>query len=115
MRRAVALGWLGNEQHHLYVRLLAACEIVENASYYDKNSPNCIVTDDRIELADIAGVMREVLTDGSYADMLHLYAMSAVLDIRIQSYVPPTTAVGLGKLSYIISVNVLQACILTFI
>ena len=39
--------------HHLYVRLLTACEMVLHPQWYDLLSPSCLLKDDRMATPDV--------------------------------------------------------------
>jgi hypothetical protein len=98
--RAVSLALYGTEDEHLFVRLLAACEIIEHQNYYDVTSTDFILSDDRINTSDIDAVINDVTTAGNYVELIHLYAISAVYKLPIQSYIPPVCAVGFNQSPY---------------
>ena len=86
MYRAVSLGLFGTEDHHQHIRLLTALEICENSEYYERDFINDhrIVTGTYQELRDSCAKL------GSYAEMTHMYAVSAALKTPIRSYLPPS-------------------------
>jgi hypothetical protein len=48
-----------------------------------------LVSDNRIVVATYIQLARDVARIGAYADMMHMYALSAVLRLPIRSYYPP--------------------------
>jgi hypothetical protein len=102
--RAVSLAGYGTEQHHTFVRLLAACEIIEHETTYDVQSGDCCLKDDRVLTSSYRSILNDALVDGQYAELLHLFAVSAALGVAFQSYVPPTAAVGHADSPYTVVV-----------
>lgn len=98
--RAVALSLFGTEDLHTYVRLRAACEMLEHRTLYDTSSLSCIFRDDRVETPPIDGLITDVLTDGHCMELMHLYAVSSAFNVAIKSYSPPTSSVGLTDSPY---------------
>ena len=92
------------QDHHLYVRLLTACEMILHPQWYDVSSPSCLLKDDRIATPDVQQAISDVVSVGKYVDLLHFYAISSALDVTIQSYTPPTALVGLGTSPYTVLV-----------
>ena len=92
MYRAVSLAYLGTQQHHRHLRLLTALEIIENRAYYDTDYRKYIdlINDKRVLCSSYETLVKETCQDGSYAEILQMYAISAVLMIGIKSYYPPT-------------------------
>lgn len=90
MYRAVSLGLFSVQQHHEYLRLIAAFEIIENPDTYDVSSATYeqTITDNRVLCSSYAELIKTVTTVGAYAEMLHIYAVSAALNIAISSYCP---------------------------
>jgi len=98
--RAVSLAMFGTEDHYAYVRLMASIEMLENGQHYDIKSPFFSIEDDRIATSQYAVLVKDVVTPGSYAEMIHLYAISAAFGITLQSYIPPSASVGLAGSPY---------------
>ena len=88
--RAVSLGVFSVQQHHEYIRLLTAFEMIENPDTYDVNSVTYerTITDNRVVCSSYADLVRSVTSIGAYAEMLHIYAVSAVIKVAISSYCP---------------------------
>ena len=63
-----------------------------NPHSYDIGSSGCLVADQRVVSSPYPALLKAALTSGDYAELLHMYAMSAVLDEQIQSYFPPTSS-----------------------
>ncbi|XP_064101549.1 uncharacterized protein LOC135212098 [Macrobrachium nipponense] len=95
--RAVSRALYNTEEHHLLIRLKAALEIAMYPSYYDVEDPHYVdqVKDDRLLHDTYDGLLSSAATPGVPAEMLHIYAVSAVLSISVHSYCPPTISVGL--------------------
>ena len=90
----------GTEDQHTYVRLMASIEMLENSQYYDIKSPSFSIQDNRIGTLQYAVLVKDVVTSGNCAEMIHLYAISAAFGITIQSYIPPSACVGLAGSLY---------------
>ena len=93
--RAVSLALYNTKEHYRYVRLLAACEMLQHPEYYDVSTPSCLLKDDRIVSTRVAEALSSVNTDGTYVDLIHIIAISSALNVTIQSYTPPTHVCGL--------------------
>jgi len=92
--RAVSLALFGDQSHHTYVRLKAAIELMDHPMYYDNSSANFVVADTQIPTDSYSKLLSDVLTDGAYAEITHLYAISAALESPLQSYMPPMSIRG---------------------
>jgi len=79
-----------------YVWLVTACEILLNRDVYDTSLPQCIINDDHVVSSPTDAVIADMTGAGRYMKLLHVYAASAAFGITIQSYIPPSQAVGLG-------------------
>ena len=88
---AVVLALFGTADFHLHVCVLAAAEMLRFPSHYNVNSPNYVgalaVSD--IFTSPIEELMDAVLREGGYAELMHLYAISAATGVVLQSYMPP--------------------------
>ena len=98
--RAVSLGLYGTENHHPYVRLRTACEMISHPSCYDNTSPACLMSDSRVCTSPFPDLVADALQLVRFAELIHLYAMSSALCIRIQSYIPPAATVGFAASPY---------------
>ena len=85
----MSLGLYGNQNYHGYLRLKTALEIVRNASTYSSDSPTLVLRDLPILTPDYRQLVRETPVNSSYAEMIHLFALSKALRIAIQSYCCP--------------------------
>ena len=90
MYRAVSLGLYGTEKHHTYLRILAALEMIEHPDEYDISSDNYTNTipDSRILTPSYADLLNSVTSDGAYADLMHMFALSAAIGIPLSSFCP---------------------------
>ena len=61
---------------------------------YIENVPCCVMRNCSNSL------LTDVLTDGAYAEITHLYATSAALSAPVQSYMPPTSNISSGTNPY---------------
>ena len=91
--RAVALSLYGSQEHHGYLRVIAAIEMIENRYCYDTNSPiySHTISDSRIHVPPYSDLIRDVVTDGAYAELMHMYALSAALTIPLSSFCPSSS------------------------
>jgi len=89
--RAVSLALFGSQQFHFYVRAATAFHIIEDPSYYDISSASYVMNDMPIITPCIRTVINIALTDGDYAELVHIFAASAALCVPIQSYCTPGT------------------------
>ena len=66
-------------------------EILSYPTFYDSDHKKFVdlVSDNRIVVATYIQLARDVARIGAYADMMHMYALSAVLRLPIRSYYPP--------------------------
>ena len=84
--RAVSSALFGSESHHLLLRLLTTIEIAFHRHIYDITDHQCILKDNRVVSSTYHDLLMSAVKPGQYAEMLHVYALSAAL---IQSYYPP--------------------------
>jgi len=91
MYRAVSKAMSGTEDHHILFRVLTALEILKYPMYYDQSHTRYVdlIKDVRIMVSPYEQLVRDVSRLGSYADMLHIYALSSALQHPIRSYYPP--------------------------
>ena len=91
---------LGTEDVHANVRQMAACEMIRHRSNDDTTSSSFVLQDPRILTGNIDRLIDDVITDGRDMELGHLLAVSADFGVTIQSYIPPTAAVGFGSRPY---------------
>lgn len=89
--RAVSRALCGNESLHIILRLKTAIEIIVNRKFYDtgRRSYVDLIKDNRIIVSEYKKLVEDTLTLGSYSEMIHIYALSCVLNIPIRSFYPP--------------------------
>ena len=90
--RAVSRALCGNESFYTLLRLKTAVEIIVNRKYYDigRRSYVDLICDNRIIVSDYKKkLVEDTVTLGSYSEMIHIYAVSAVLNTPIRSFYPP--------------------------
>ena len=106
MFRAVSYQVYGTQDCYLYLRLLAALEMIEHSDCYDVKSLTYrnTIDNDQIPTADFSTLLKAVTATGSgrdiWGEMMHLYALSAALAMPIYSYYPPTASYGLVNNPY---------------
>lgn len=89
--RAASLAMFGSQDHHFYLRLLTAMELIENKDSYD--SP----TRFDFLLPSYDQIVQNATKCYVQSDMVHMYALSAALSEVIQSYMPPTSVIDMGN------------------
>ena len=89
--RAVSRALTGNETLYLLLRVLTLLEILAYPIYYDSDHKRFVdlLKDNRIVVATYVQLAKDAARLGVYADMMHMYALSAVLKLPIRSYYPP--------------------------
>ena len=67
--------------------------MLQNQSCYDADHPRYtdLIGDNRIVTPDYSTAIQSVTRQGSYSDMMNIYALSAVLQSPVRSYYPPVT------------------------
>ena len=100
--RAISRSLCGNENLHTLIRLKTATEIIINRKYYDtgRRSYVDLINDNRIIVTDYKKLVEDTLKLGSYSEMIHIYAISAVLNVPIRSYYPPQLQPELASDAY---------------
>ena len=86
--REVSLALYNTEEHHGYARLMAACKMIQHPEFYDVFAPSSLLA------------LSSVTIEGTYVDLIHIFAISSALDVTIQSYTPPTNVCGLETSPY---------------
>ena len=88
--RAVSLALTGSQDYHTTLRLMTALELIENRQTYDtRRKHNDFLKDTRIVTSDYHKLVKDAIIKNSYAEMAHIYAISASLGMGISSYYPP--------------------------
>jgi len=90
--RAISAACFGSEDHHILLRILTILEMAEHPTWYDtKNKNYCspFRNNPWFILGDYESYLCRTASLGSYSDMNHILALTAVLGIPIQSYYPP--------------------------
>lgn len=88
---SVSLALFGTQQFHAYLRAMTAMYIIENRDLYDPHSSRFVLHETCVCSPSIKTVIHDAVTDGSYAELVHIFALSASLSIPIQSYCVPGT------------------------
>ena len=89
--RSISRALCGHENLHILLRLKTAIEIIVNRKYYDteRRSYVDLIRDHRIIVSDYKKLVEDTVILGSYSEMMHIYALSAVLNTPIRSFYPP--------------------------
>ena len=92
--RAISYGLYGTDDFHLNVRVAVVLEMLDNLTFYDiNNAKYCdLINDFRIICPSFKELCQSILTPGSYADMICIYAASSVIAKPIQSFMPSVGA-----------------------
>ena len=83
--RYVSLALYGEQRHHMYVRVMTAVELLKHRRYYDVHSKDytgALDVNDAVYVGDYNNLLDMVLTEGGYAELMHLYAISAAIGKR---------------------------------
>ena len=85
-------GLFGHEGHHMYLRLMAVIELLLNQTTYDENSWDYhdFIQDQRVVTRSYKELVMSTYTIGDYAELAHMYLLSAVVKQPLRSYYPPT-------------------------
>jgi len=89
--RAASLGFFGTQQYHSYLHAVTAFFLIVHPELYDPNSPSFVLHETCVCSPSIRSSINSALVDGSYAELVHLFALSAELKTSIQSYCTPGT------------------------
>jgi len=92
--RAVSRALTGTEAYHVLLRLYTLLEILSFPMYYDSSHTKFVdlIQDNRIVVATYTQLAYDVGNLSRYADMMHMYALSAAIRLPIRSYFPPQLA-----------------------
>ena len=79
--RALSLAMYGTQSWHRHVRVLTAAELLTHRAFYDVNATDYVgqLQPNELYLSDYDSLLNDVLIDGGYAELLHIYAASAAL------------------------------------
>lgn len=76
---------------HAYLRAVTATQLIEHQDLYDKDSGSFVLHNTCVSTPCYRSAVQSALTDGSYAELIHLFALSAGLNLPVQSYCTPGT------------------------
>jgi len=79
----------GTEEYHGFLRVRTAIEICSNESLYNPKSSAFVMHDLPILSPAYSELVRGTPVNGTYSEMMHLFACSKALNITIQSYCCP--------------------------
>jgi hypothetical protein len=107
MYRSASFGLYGTQEWHAYVRLITAMEIIEHRDTYDAKSLRFQSTlyDSRLIVSPYEKLVADAVKIGSWAEMMHVYALSSAFGVVVESYLPPTSARCSGYNMYTCSVS----------
>ena len=103
--RAVSLGIYGTQDMHDYLRFMTAVEILQNQELYDETSSAFVLRGEPVITPSYKDVVQSAVSGGSYAELVHIIALSAALGIAIQSYCCPTPCMGSALHPFTITVD----------
>ena len=83
--RSVSLAMTGTQDYHSLLRLMVAIELILNRPSYDTKRKYEFLNDTRIVTNDYMKLVADAEIDKTFAEMAHMYAMSAALSKPIQS------------------------------
>ena len=86
--RAAALAMFGTQELHLYLRLCTAMELIANQRHYDVSTDEAHPDISALQASPFDSILHDALTPGAYAELVHIYALSAALGVVIESYMP---------------------------
>lgn len=88
--RAVSLFLFGSQEYHSYLRLITTIEIILNPDFYrvTSNSFPQLLKESPIFTPTYREILKATLTHGLDSDMIHLYALSAAIQLPINSFCP---------------------------
>lgn len=79
--------------------------MIEHPEYYDPHNESFVLNATCVCSPCVRSVINSTLTDGSYAELVHIFALSAALQIPIQSYCTPGTHHISGSHPYTIRIQ----------
>ena len=91
--RAVSLACYGTQEHHIQLRLRSSIEIILNHIHYDTSHRRHVdhIKDNRIITDSYDKLVKSVCQLGCFQQMIHIFALSAALEIPLQTFFPPTS------------------------
>ena len=90
--RSMSLLLYGTEQFHSVLRLRTAVEVLSNENWYnvEQSACRCPFKDETaLILPNYRQFCIDTATDGAYADILTVYALSRAIDRSVQLFFPP--------------------------
>ncbi len=105
MFRAVSLALYGTQEMHEYLRFITAVQIIKNPQLYDNSSENFVIKDERVLTAPYSELIKNAMKIGCYLELIHLFALSATIDLKIQSYCIPLSYMGFNLHPYTIVID----------
>lgn len=89
--RSISLGLYASQSYHLHLRLLTVVELMKHQDVYDINSKSYkdFLRDSRIITSDYKTLVNLAMRPESYSETMHVYALSAAINIPIMVYCPP--------------------------
>ena len=92
--RASSLALYGSQEYHIYLRICTASEILTHRDVYDVNSATALSEIvESLPSSSVDSLLTDALTPGAYAELAHLYALSAALSVVFTSYMPMSSAI----------------------
>jgi len=85
----MSLALYGDQKYHAYLCVITALELITNPNLHSSDSPTCVTKELPIITPDYRQLLRGTLCNRSYSKIVHLFALSTVLAIPIQSYCCP--------------------------
>ena len=78
-----------------FICLCTAAELLSHRVFYDHTSDTFIpdLTNSAVPVSDVGKLISMTLQPNQFAELAHMYALSAALDVPIQSYMPQSAAV----------------------
>jgi len=92
--RAVSLALYGTQDMHDYLRLKTGIQILEHRELYDERSETFVLKGKPVLTPSFHEVLQNVLRIGRYAELVHLFALSAAMGLTISSYCCSTSYMG---------------------
>lgn len=88
--RAMSLALFGTQGYHDYLRVQVALEMINNPGLYTCDSDTFVCHGLPVLTPDFRQLLRDTVTNASYAELVHIFALSKALSIPVQSYACPT-------------------------
>ena len=90
------MAMFNTQDYHVYLRIITAVELISHQESYSSFSPSRHkpLFELQIQTSPYNELLSSVLRIGDFAEMAHVFAISAALGVLIQSYMPPGPAIG---------------------